>query len=451
MKCKALLLVLICAIAVAGGISYYSLVLKAVGLNVTMILSAVPAVFPTIMNVTSIIENTNSRDVGSLNVLQTMPEGFNLTGVYLAKGDGSRLPYNPVVTSAELNYPMDRTLEPEEKIIVIVLFQSTPRAVSGNFTTAARGTYDGGWISSQGVVQILVERSGTCIDSDTVSSGEFVLYNNVWGGRNEPHLQCVAVGPATFGWNSTRLSPSNLSGPYYPEVIYGKSPWRTVSTTSSLPVEIESLESLDVSMEVSMKPYTKYNFAFDIWITNNTESSPADITDEVMVWLVWTPGQEGGYVLDILNDGYNVYQHRVYNITSPEEQNRSHQFTAAKQGIPSKINLFAFLDHLRKAKHDLRYLASIELGNEVWSGEGATSFARFRIDLKTKQNAGSPVSQDEAGYLGKVCDFTADQLSCDIIDIDSIAREMVRSRVLEGKQAQPYSRDYLVRRTLEVS
>jgi hypothetical protein len=406
MKWKALLPILICAIALVGGISYYSIVPKTVGLSVTMISGAVPAVFPTIVNVTSIIENTNSREVGSLNVLQTMPEGFNLTGVYLAEADGSRLPYNPVVTGAELNYPMDRTLEPKEKIGVIVLFQSTPKAISGNFTTAARGTYDTGSISSQGVVQVHVERSSTCTDWDTISLGEFLLVNNVWGGPKEPHIQCVSVGPATFGWNSTRLSPSDNSGPYYPEVIYGKSPSSTVSTTSNLPVKIESLESLDVSMDVSMKPYTKYNFAFDIWITNNTESSLADITDEVMVWLVWTPGQEGEYVLDTLVDGYNLYQHRVYDITSPVEQNRYDQFTAAKQGIPSKINLLAFLNHLRKEKDDLRYLASIELGNEVWSGEGVTSVTMFRIDLKTKQNLGSPVLQDEAGYLQKVCDLS---------------------------------------------
>jgi len=249
------------------------------------------------------------------------------------------------------------------------------------------------------------------------------------GGESEPHLQCLNVGPGAFGWNLSRLSPSinefyQVIQPYYPEIIYGKNPWHAVSTTTSLPVALDSLKTLEVSMIVNMKPYTKYNFAFDIWITNNTKSSPTDITDEVMVWLVWTPGQAGEHVLDTLNDGYNVYQHRVYQhwnmiMTSPGEQHRYHQFTIAKQGVPSKINLLAFLDHLRKEKHDLRYLASIELGNEVWSGVGATNITEFRIDLKTTQDLEAGTTADQANWSEKAWQIMVDKRSPEIINLES--------------------------------
>ena len=226
-----------------------------------------------------------------------------------------------------------------------------------------------------------------------------MLENNVWGGQWEPHLQCMTAGPGWFGWNVSRLSPSKYGGgecpsciePYCPEVIYGKSPWRIGSTTSSLPVPLDSVESLEVSMMVRINPhprYAKYDLAFDIWITNGTESGRAYITDEVMIWLVWTPGLAGEIVLDTMNDGYNTYEHRAYahwnmiRIEAPWKW-RMQEFTIAKQGIPSTIDVLAFLNHLRKERYGLRYLASIEFGNEVWSGVGATNITVFRVDLKT--------------------------------------------------------------------
>lgn len=201
----------------------------------------------------------------------------------------------------------------------------------------------------------------------------------------------------------TRLSPSAYGlpsdcpeciQPYYPEVIYGKKPWRTEGTSGNLPVALDSVESLEVSMAATMIPYAKYDLAFDIWITNSAESRSTDITDEVMIWLLWTSGLPAERVLDTVNDGYNIYQHRRYaywNMTRIEGPLRwtMHEFIIKKQGIPSRINILAFLGHLRKEKHDLRYLASIELGTEVWSGAGATKFSMYRIDLKTSANAAS--------------------------------------------------------------
>jgi hypothetical protein len=241
----------------------------------------------------------------------------------------------------------------------------------------------------------------------------------------------MTVSPGSFGWNLSRLSPSIFERyqsiqPYYPEVIYGKNPWHAVSTTTSLPVALDSLRTLEVSLMVSMKPYAKYNFAFDIWITNNKESSPTDITDEVMIWLVWTPGQAGEYVLDTLNDGYNIYQHRVYRdwnmiMTNAQEQHRYHQFTIGKQGVPSKINVLAFLDHLMNEKHDLRYLASIEIGNEVWRGVGATTITKLRVDLETTSLKSSAV-QDDASYPAREGHISAEKWSPEIIDTKSTVK-----------------------------
>jgi len=263
-----------------------------------------------------------------------------------------------------------------------------------------------------------VQSRATCSDWDTLAFGEFLLENNVWGGPAEPHLQCITLGSGSFGWNLSRLAPSNYDEcdciqPYYPEVIYGKKPWRSESTTSSLPVLVDSIKTLEVSLAVSMNPYEKYNLAFDIWITNGTESSPAHITDELMIWLVWTPNLAGENIIDIFNDGQNVYQHRAYAHwdmiqTSGALTWRYHQFTIAKQGIPPKLNILTFLNHLKKEGYDLRYLASIELGNEVWSGVGATNVTMLRIDLKTASNLRSPMTTDGESLARNECHVIAD-------------------------------------------
>ena len=434
MRARILLAMLICAIVLAGGIGYYSMFPeKELGLSVTMISNTVPAAFPTRVNVTSVIENTNSGSIDSLTILQTMPKGFNLTEVYV-KADGSRLPYDPIINSDGMNYLLNSTLAPGEKVAIIVLLESTPVSASGNYMTIARGTCYGKPVESRGVVQVHVQPSvASCSDWDTIAFGEFLLRNDVWGGPDEPHLQCVTLGPGSFGWNSSRLSPRNNEQcncvqPYYPEVVYGKNPSRTLSTTSSLPVALDSIKSLEVSLAAHMDPYTKYDLAFDIWIANNRESIMADITDEIMIWLLWTPDLAGGHVLDTLHDGYNIYQHRPEMIRREGSLRWTmHLFTIEKQGIPSRINVLAFFNHLTKEKKDLRYLASIEFGTEVWSGVGATAVTKFGVDLETMHNLESPITAHKAGYFEKGRRIMADKWSADIIDIGERCRRCLRS------------------------
>lgn len=387
--------------------------------QITILSDTTEAAFPTELNVTSFILNNYSQPVHLVEVLQTIPFGFNMTSVYLVMEDGSRAECHPAETSEGLRYSFSHTLGPREETAISVLLQTTSASISGKFTTVVRGTCDGNEIRSEGSEWIYVPPPrATCQDWDTIAFGEFLLENNVWGGPNEPHLQCMNANRDSFAWNVTRLSPSAYGlpsdcpqciQPYYPEVIYGKKPWRTERTTANLPVALDSVESLEASMAAIMIPYAKYDLAFDIWITNSAESGPTDITDEVMIWLLWTSGLPGERVLDTVKDGYTIYEHRTYaywNMTRIEGTERwtMHEFIIKKQGIPSRINILAFLDHLRKEKHDLKYLASIELGTEVWSGVGATEFSMYRIDLKTGANGVfiGPTVTHEHGIFGNV-------------------------------------------------
>jgi hypothetical protein len=184
------------------------------------------------------------------------------------------------------------------------------------------------------------------------------------------------MGQGSFGWNLTREMPSNNS-PYYPEVIYGKKPFELSSTTSQLPVAVNSITSLEVSLAASMVPYRKYNLAFDLWITNNMRSSSVDITHEIMIWLMWSPDlapttQWGHWI----SDGYNTYYHIAYKSSRP---GGFHVFSLKTPGIPSKINILALLGDIQ----NLGYLASIEFGNEVYSGTGRTDVSEYSIHIET--------------------------------------------------------------------
>jgi len=256
-------------------------------------------------------------------------------------------------------------------------------------------------------------------DGDTIAFGEFLLENNVWGGPSEPHMQTIGVYAGTLRWSWSRLSPSS-NKPYYPEVIYGKKPGRTSSTTSNLPAYLGDLSTIEVSLDASTRAEGKYNLAFDLWITGEVPSRESwvrkeDITHEVMIWLLWTPGLEARNIHGTVDDGYNTYHHRTH--ASGDWLWRFHQFTIAKQGIPSRINMTAFFEHLTNDGEDLKVLISIELGNEVWYGTGATTVNRMdvRITRKTAPDAITPA----------IATFT---LICMVILGATLAWSIVKSR-----------------------
>lgn len=219
-----------------------------------------------------------------------------------------------------------------------------------------------------------------------------LVTNNVWGGKQEPHRQCIWLGGndgSLFGWNLTREAPSTTA-PYYPEVVYGKNPWSPwfTRTTDKLPAEVKSITSLEVSLAASTGGYRKYNLAFDLWITNSSTCSEADLMDEIMIWLIWTPDLQSSLNTNApeVSDGYNVYNLNTYTVA------QSFGFTIFSiktQGIPSKINILALLAYLMSKGHNLGYLASIELGNEVWSGTGRTVVKTFRVDIATTSSLNS--------------------------------------------------------------
>ena len=354
-------------------------------LKVSHRLTMISLTFPFTINATCVISNDGGSRVGSLEVLQMTPKGFEITRSYLLDQQGTKTDLRSASTSQGFRCLEGAGLESRRKLCLIVLLRFTSESESGNFTTEARGLCDGKQVRSQASswIEAPPERA-TCVDSAAIPFGDFLLENNVWGGPGEPHVQWIKASSASFGWNWSRLGSAQSSwshrSPYYPEVICGKKPWRDSSTTKILPFLIESLDRLEVSLCLSMQAFGDYNLALDLWVTNDVQANPESITDEIMIWFVWT--HNVGKIVSTMNDGYNGYEYRVYE--SGGWGYRFHQFTLVNQAIPTKINLLAFLNNLAGRGYDLRYLASIELGNEVWGGTGETAISELGIDMSTK-------------------------------------------------------------------
>lgn len=235
-----LLALLICGMLVAGTIGYFFLIprnMTELGLRVSLVTSVVPTEFPTEINVSSTIENTKA-DLIRLDIAQTTPIGFNTVDAYVVNAEGSRLSYNFSEASNGSWYSLISPFPSGERISVTVLLEMTSTSVPGNFTTKVRGMSGDKIVQSQATSWIEVAPpQSTCTDGDTLKFGDFILLNNVESNLppNEPHRQCIFLNPESFGWNSSRPSPSVIPF-FYPEIIYGKNPWRSSSTTSRLPV-----------------------------------------------------------------------------------------------------------------------------------------------------------------------------------------------------------------------
>ena len=89
-----------------------------------------------------------------------------------------------------------------------------------------------------------------CNEWSQFSFGEYIIENNVWGqGDIDDFIQCIyRTGNGDdihFGW-SWDWPNSNNDVKSYPEVIYGKKPWSSSSTTPELPIKINNIDEMYV-------------------------------------------------------------------------------------------------------------------------------------------------------------------------------------------------------------
>lgn len=225
-----------------------------------------------------------------------------------------------------------------------------------------------------------------CTDWYRSSVGSYTVENNVWNkGEDQQYRQCVALQAADPGvsagwawnWPGTRF---NVLA--YPNLMYGKNPWLP-STSPKLPVRIGELGCLQVDFDVVQAGSGKGNLAFDLWLTREAASQPADISGEIMIWLSRQGFKPAGSRLDRVELGGETVDFYMKENHQPSEGSAwtFYAFVYPKDFTHGRLDLREVLDYLvaNGYVNGDEYLASIQLGNEVVSGYGQTWIRQYEV------------------------------------------------------------------------
>lgn len=228
-----------------------------------------------------------------------------------------------------------------------------------------------------------------CEDGERIVLGDYVLNNNVWNkGDVTDYTQCVFAQsdtmPTTIGWR-WQWPGSDREIKTYPEVMIGDSPWDGEPPTGPLPLPVDAGDIL-VTYDAALQASGHWNVALEMWLTRAPTPTPENITDEVMVWVAerdLVPGPPTYAIVTLDDVKYSVHVAAGHGDESGgSAATWSYVAFYARQPVLSgTLNMKRFLDYL--LEEDLiakdRYIASIEMGTEVASGEGEFILSNYEI------------------------------------------------------------------------
>jgi len=232
-----------------------------------------------------------------------------------------------------------------------------------------------------------------CSNYATTTQGPFQYQNNMWaeGKAKGSFEQCIVArksdGETQLGWtwNWPGYEPLGFG---YPEIIFGWKPWSEQSTTSALPLRISDLRALTVRYAVATEHTGKVALSISIFVTDSgiaSAANPRAIVAELVLWLDYpddaVPVGTQAAAFEVAGIGYELWhtpRHgdhgdgtgwELYYLKGP-----NHQLHGAIQLKP----LFEWLLQKNLIRGD-RFVASVELGNELMSGSGTTWVRDFDV------------------------------------------------------------------------
>lgn len=232
-----------------------------------------------------------------------------------------------------------------------------------------------------------------CAEFATINQGEITVENNTWNATNlavGSYQQCIyqhnISGENKIGWKWSY--PDSATGVNaYPELIYGKKPWHSTSTTAALPVVISSISQLKVQYAVALsRNEGEYNLAFDNWISSAASSRPEDIQFEFMIWEDYheiTPF--GDFVANVStpNGDYTLYMGDP--TWEPEGTSWIYiAFVRTQTRREGTVDVDLLLNYL--VDQDLvpedSFLSTIEFGTELGNSKGYAVIKLFDVTLE---------------------------------------------------------------------
>jgi hypothetical protein len=226
------------------------------------------------------------------------------------------------------------------------------------------------------------------------SDGPVDYMNNSWAqGRAQGAFEQCVVARATaagteHGWTWTwpGFDPGGFG---FPEIIFGWKPWSARSTDARLPIRVADLGELAVRYAVSTRQTGRSSLATSLWLTASgaaTAPDPLSIANEIVVWLdypddVSPPGVREDGLVRVDGADYELWHEANHGDRGNGTGWDLHYFKGPKHPPRATVRLDAFLAALvaRKAVEADRFVASVELGNEVMGGSGTTWVHGFGV------------------------------------------------------------------------
>lgn len=232
-----------------------------------------------------------------------------------------------------------------------------------------------------------------CGEFSTINHGDMKAENNTWNAANlaeGSYEQCIfqhtLSGENKIGWKWSY--PDTAEGiNAYPELIYGKKPWHSQSTTTALPMNISSITQLKAQYDVVVsRNEGEYNLAFDNWISSAASSRPQDILFEFMIWEDYNKITPFGDFITNVSTPNGEYKLYTGNPTW-EPEGTDWIYIAFVRSTPRRsgtVDIDLMLQYL--IDHDIvpadSFLSAIEFGTEVGNSKGFALIQSFEITLE---------------------------------------------------------------------
>jgi len=210
----------------------------------------------------------------------------------------------------------------------------------------------------------------------------YYLVNNVWNDAQVgTGQQCInAPKGKSFSWNWNWGNNPTYIPVSYPSVIFGNKPWDPQGpSTKSLPRQVSQLKQFNATHDYAISSSGRYNVAYDLWLTEGTQSNKATIRVEIMVWIESSGDVQPYGDFEEENDTYSLY------IGQPEGDRSWHCYSfQLKQSLRSgPVNLGEFIQILVKKQlvSPNLYVADVEFGTEIWDGKGQMDIKSYQVSV----------------------------------------------------------------------
>jgi|SRR6478735_2552340 len=232
-----------------------------------------------------------------------------------------------------------------------------------------------------------------CVNYSTTNREAYEYQNNMWAEDKArgPFEQCVVArtqaGEKQLGWTWDWPGYEPL-GFGYPEIIFGWKPWSNHSTTAELPRRIVELQSLTARYAVTTESSGKVALSLTMFVTDSNRTSDANpraIVGEVVLWLDYPEGAvpigTRTQVFDVAGTRYELWHTAQHGDRGDGTGWGLFYLKGPNHRLRGTIQLQPLLEYLSTQRfiQSDRFVATVELGNELMGGSGTTWVQDFEV------------------------------------------------------------------------